>query len=343
MAFMRLLAWLLKASCIITILISASFLPMSVVDASTLPAKPASYYYDRDQILSQKTKSLITGTNKAWADSRNVPEIYVATMTENGADVDDLASNVFKSWGIGQSSSDNGILILVNQSGNTRNIRIEVGYGLESTLTDANAGKILDRYRTELKSQNVYEVDRGIQHVFESVKNIINPTANSTSFKAAPRTRTALQWIEQHVLLLLLIVIIVLPWVTRFIYRQKHNQIKAVFDPEYSSNSKKLRSMNSLMWRVTRHHDTDAIRIKLAIVVLAAMLVLGYLFQSNPKSQTVMIVLFFIAMLVFPGNGSGGSGGSNGDSYGGSNDSSSGGDSGSATGGGSSGGGGASI
>ncbi|WP_458256539.1 hypothetical protein [Lacticaseibacillus paracasei] len=51
----------------------------------------------------------MTGTNKAWADSQNVPEIYVTTMTENGADVDDLASNVFKSWGIGQSSSDSGI------------------------------------------------------------------------------------------------------------------------------------------------------------------------------------------------------------------------------------------
>jgi uncharacterized protein len=146
MASMRLLVWLLKVYGLITILISASFLPISVVDASTLPANPASYYYDRDQILSQKTKSLITGTNKAWADSRNVPEIYVATMTENGADVDDLASNVFKSWGISQSSSDNGILILVNQSGNTRNIRIEVGYGLESTEVNTFSDSLLSDF-----------------------------------------------------------------------------------------------------------------------------------------------------------------------------------------------------
>jgi uncharacterized protein len=68
--------------------------------------------------------------------------IVVATFPSvEGADVDQAAVELFKAWGIGQKGKDNGILILASIK--DRRARIEVGYGLESVVTDADAGDIL--------------------------------------------------------------------------------------------------------------------------------------------------------------------------------------------------------
>ena len=48
---------------------------------------------------------------------------------------------MFKEWGIGQAKQDNGVLVLV--APNEREMRIEVGYGLEGILPDGLAGQIV--------------------------------------------------------------------------------------------------------------------------------------------------------------------------------------------------------
>ncbi len=68
--------------------------------------------------------------------------IVVATFPSvEGGDVDRAAVDLFQAWGIGQKGKDNGILILA--SINDRRVRIEVGYGLEGVVTDADAGDVL--------------------------------------------------------------------------------------------------------------------------------------------------------------------------------------------------------
>lgn len=67
--------------------------------------------------------------------------VVVTFPSVEGADVDRAGVELFQAWGIGQKGKDNGILILA--SINDRRARIEVGYGLEGVVTDANAGDIL--------------------------------------------------------------------------------------------------------------------------------------------------------------------------------------------------------
>ena len=55
--------------------------------------------------------------------------------------VEDYAVRLFKEWGIGQAKQDNGVLVLV--APNEREMRIEVGYGLEGILPDGLAGQII--------------------------------------------------------------------------------------------------------------------------------------------------------------------------------------------------------
>jgi uncharacterized protein len=56
----------------------------------------------------------------------------------DGADVESYAVDLFKSWGIGDKSTNRGVLILY--AIRDRRARIEVGYGLEPILPDGKVG-----------------------------------------------------------------------------------------------------------------------------------------------------------------------------------------------------------
>lgn len=69
-------------------------------------------------------------------------EIAVVTVpTLQGLPVEDYAVRLFERWGVGQAQVDNGVLVLVAPS--EREMRIEVGYGLEGVLPDGLAGEII--------------------------------------------------------------------------------------------------------------------------------------------------------------------------------------------------------
>ncbi len=51
---------------------------------------------------------------------------------------------LFEAWGIGKQGIDNGLLVLLAME--EREIRVEVGYGLEHVLTDSRVGAMLDEH-----------------------------------------------------------------------------------------------------------------------------------------------------------------------------------------------------
>ena len=55
----------------------------------------------------------------------------------------DFSHRVATTWKLGQKGTDNGVLLLVAIK--DRKVRIEVGYGLEGTLTDARSSQIIRR------------------------------------------------------------------------------------------------------------------------------------------------------------------------------------------------------
>jgi uncharacterized protein len=68
----------------------------------------------------------------------NGTQVVVATLpTLNGYPIDYYAYQLLRHWGIGQKGKNNGVLLIVDAG--ERQMRIEVGYGLEGTLTDAQS------------------------------------------------------------------------------------------------------------------------------------------------------------------------------------------------------------
>lgn len=58
-----------------------------------------------------------------------------------GEPLEEFSHRVATAWKLGQKGTDNGVLILVVP--NDRKVRIEVGYGLEGTLTDLKSSRII--------------------------------------------------------------------------------------------------------------------------------------------------------------------------------------------------------
>ena len=59
----------------------------------------------------------------------------------DGENLEDVANTLFQKWRLGQKKLDNGVLLVVFVQ--DRKLRIEVGYGLEGVLPDADADQII--------------------------------------------------------------------------------------------------------------------------------------------------------------------------------------------------------
>ena len=69
-------------------------------------------------------------------------QIVVLTIPSlEGESLEEYSIRVAETWEIGQKGHDNGAILLIAKA--DRQLRIEVGYGLEGRLTDATAGRII--------------------------------------------------------------------------------------------------------------------------------------------------------------------------------------------------------
>ena len=79
----------------------------------------------------------------AALESSTGAQVAVLTIDSlEGEPLEDFSLRVAETWGLGRAEQDDGVLLLVAK--NDRKMRIEVGYGAEGRLTDAQSGRILN-------------------------------------------------------------------------------------------------------------------------------------------------------------------------------------------------------
>lgn len=84
-------------------------------------------------ILSQTIENEI---NHMLDTVRAKSDIFVVALPSIGYDaIEDFATELFNTWGIGEADTDNGVLVLLVLD--QRAVRIETGYGMESVFPDA--------------------------------------------------------------------------------------------------------------------------------------------------------------------------------------------------------------
>lgn len=113
-------------------------------------------------------------------------EIAIVTVSSlEGQPIENYANELFRAWGIGQKNKDNGLLLLVAPK--ERQVRIEVGYGLEGIINDGRAGSIIRNQITPYFKQNNY--DQGVQAGVDQILSYLQdpnqadqPVSKPTSF-----------------------------------------------------------------------------------------------------------------------------------------------------------------
>lgn len=120
-------------------------------------------------VLSRETRDNIQRIGKSLEDVTTAQVVVVTVSSLDGEDIDSYAYELFKRWGIGQKGKDNGVLILNAVS--ERQLRIEVGYGLEGALTDIETAEIRTEYMNPYLKEN--DFDKGMFYGFAAVVNIV--------------------------------------------------------------------------------------------------------------------------------------------------------------------------
>ncbi|AFE07034.1 hypothetical protein COCOR_06643 [Corallococcus coralloides DSM 2259] len=94
----------------------------------------------RGMLTSRETEVV----SKALVDLRAAKQVQMAVLlvdTTDGQPIEDYAAEVFRRWKGGAAGENNGLLLVIARA--DRRSRLEVGYGLEASLTDGEATALL--------------------------------------------------------------------------------------------------------------------------------------------------------------------------------------------------------
>lgn len=96
---------------------------------------------DDAHLLPQGVFERLSQKLAAYARTTGTQLVVVTLPTLNGFPIDLYGYQLGRHWGIGQKGKNNGVLLLVDVG--EKQVRIDVGYGLEGTLTDAQSFLII--------------------------------------------------------------------------------------------------------------------------------------------------------------------------------------------------------
>jgi uncharacterized protein len=90
---------------------------------------------DEANVLSAGARDALS-SKLGELEAKSGIQLVVATVNSlQGEEIEPYANALFRTWKLGEKAKNNGVLLLV--APNEHRVRIEVGYGLEGTLTDA--------------------------------------------------------------------------------------------------------------------------------------------------------------------------------------------------------------
>jgi len=122
---------------------ASSMLLLGLVAAQAALSFPAltSRVVDDAAILSPSTRTTLTSL-LAEHERQTTNQVVVVTLKSlQGSSIEQYGYQLGRVWGIGTKAKNNGALLIVSPT--THDVRIEVGYGLEGMLTDAQSTLII--------------------------------------------------------------------------------------------------------------------------------------------------------------------------------------------------------
>jgi uncharacterized protein len=113
--------------------------------AQDFPERGTAPIVDAANIIDEATEAQLTQQLDAF-EERNQRQFVIVTLPDlQGYEIADYGYRLGREWGIGDSERDDGVLLIV--APNERQMRIEVGYGLEGILPDGLAFEYIEEMK----------------------------------------------------------------------------------------------------------------------------------------------------------------------------------------------------
>jgi uncharacterized protein len=110
--------------------------------APSLPPVPADYVLDEAGVLDGAQRALLVHELQQF-ERETSDQLIVAVLPDvpDGYVMEDFTQRTAEAWGVGRKERNNGMVLFVFP--NSRQLRVEVGYGLEGAVPDALANRII--------------------------------------------------------------------------------------------------------------------------------------------------------------------------------------------------------
>ncbi|HMC95625.1 MAG TPA: TPM domain-containing protein [Polyangia bacterium] len=110
--------------------------------ATAIADAPARWVSDHAGFLSPAATNELEGRLGAYADRTGHQLLVYIDHTTGGDPIDDWAVRAFQHWKVGRKGIDDGLVLFIFSD--DHHLRIEVGYGLEASVPDALASRIIN-------------------------------------------------------------------------------------------------------------------------------------------------------------------------------------------------------
>lgn len=135
------------ASLVGSVVLASSAVPAIAISINEVPnprQTNGGWVTDMANLLSAPTETRLNQMISEL-EAENGTEIAVVTVPETApaASPKAFATELFNTWGIGKREQNNGVLFLISKQ--DRRVEIDIGYGIEAILPNADVQRLIDR------------------------------------------------------------------------------------------------------------------------------------------------------------------------------------------------------
>ncbi len=187
-----------------------SFLLIANTAFAEIPQKADGYVNDFANVIGVDKRQALEKSLRDF-EKATTNEIAVVTIPSlEGLTVEDYAVRLFEKWKVGKKGKNNGAIMLLAPK--ERKTRIEVGYGLESVLTDAHSKRILEKMKPYFKKG---DYAGGFEVGIKNVIALTSPPATQDAIQPKEEKKSSLPITALLIIggFILFVAIILILWV----------------------------------------------------------------------------------------------------------------------------------
>ena len=203
--------WLRATALAIVVLVWAAIAGIGGAFAAD-PVFPAltGQVVDGANLLTAQQEASLSISLAALEDKSTDQVVVVTVPSLQGYPIEDFANRLFRHWQIGQKTKNNGVLLVV--APNERKVRIEVGFGLEGTITDGVSSDIIQN--TILPQFRRGDFGGGVMAGVKDIEDTLtlDPAELAKRAKGGGRDRNPSSWVDWLPLLFWAAIVLFILW-----------------------------------------------------------------------------------------------------------------------------------